>query len=161
MSTVSIVLAVVLMGAGLVGIVIPVLPGLLLVWAGVLVWAVLEQSVAGWAVLGAGTAVALLGVALEYLVPGRRMRRAGVRTSSLVAGVVVAVLAALVVPIAGALLGFPAGIYLAERARRGTHGEAWAATVHALRAVGLNILIELMTALLVIGLWVVALIWWV
>ncbi|WP_228387092.1 DUF456 domain-containing protein [Ornithinicoccus halotolerans] len=161
MSTVAIVLALVLMGAGLVGIVLPVLPGLLLVWAGVLVWAVLEQSVAAWTVLAVGTVLVLLGVALEYLVPGRRMRRAGVRTSSLVLGVLVAVVAAFVLPIAGALVGFPAGIYLAERVRRGSHREGWAATVHALRAVGLNILIELMTALVVIGLWVGALLWWV
>lgn len=160
MSTVAIVLALVLMGAGLIGIVLPALPGLLLVWAGVLVWALLEQSAAGWTVLGAGTVLVLLGVALEYLVPGRRMRRAGVRTSSLVVGVLVAVLAAFLLPIAGALVGFPAGIYLAERVRRGSHREGWAATVHALRAVGLNILIELMTALVVIGMWVAALLWW-
>lgn len=161
MSTVAIILALVLMAAGLVGIVLPVLPGLLLVWAGVLVWALDVQNGVGWAVLGAGTALILLGVALEYLVPGRRMRRAGVRNSSLVVGVVLAVVAALVLPVAGALVGFPVGIYLAERVHRGSHRAAWAATVHALRAVGLNILIELMTALVVIALWVVAVIWWV
>lgn len=149
-----------LMLVGLVGIVIPVLPGLLLIWGGVLIWA-LETQDSAWWTFGIATVVLAAGLLLEYALPGRRMRRAGVRTSTLVVGVLVAIVAAFVIPVVGALAGFPLGIYLVERSRRGTHEQAWAATRHALRAVGLNILIELVTGLLIIAIWLASVIWFV
>jgi uncharacterized protein len=151
----------VLMVVGLFGIVVPILPGLLLVWGGVLLWAVVESSPTGWWVLGAATVLYAAGLVLEFLVPGQRMRRAGVRTSTLVVALVVAIVLGILVPVVGFVLGFPLGIYLVQRVRRDSHGEAWVATVHALKAVGLNILIELATATLIIGVWVSALTWWV
>lgn len=141
---------------GLVGIVLPVVPGLLLVWVGVLLWSVTESSPASWWVLGIVTALYAAGVVTEYLVPGQHMRRAGVRTSTLVVAVVIAIAAGIVLPVIGALIGFPLGIYLVQRLRRDTAQEARLATLHALRAIGLNILVEFATAVLMIATWVLA-----
>lgn len=141
---------------GLVGIVIPVLPGLVLVVAGVLLWATEQQSAFGWTVLGVAVALAAAGMVVEYLVPGRRMRAAGVRTSTLLVGGALAVVGFFVVPVVGLVLGFVLGIYLAERARRGGHAGAWAATKQALRAVVLSMGIELATGALIAAVWVVA-----
>lgn len=142
---------------GLVGVVLPVMPGLLLIWVGVLLWVLTEAGAAPWWILGIVTALYAVGAVVEYLVPGQRMRRAGVRTSTLVLAVVVAIVFGILIPVVGALLGFPLGIYLVQRVRRDTHEDAWRATGHALRAIGLNILIELATALLMIATWVAAL----
>ncbi len=57
----------------------------------------------------------------------------------------------------GALVGFPVGIYLAERVRVGAAG-AWPSTRTALQAVGLSILIELVAALLATAVWVTGLV---
>jgi uncharacterized protein YqgC (DUF456 family) len=141
---------------GLVGIVIPVLPGLVLVVAGVLLWATEQQSAFGWTVLGLAVVLAAAGMVVEYLVPGRRMRAAGVRTSTLLAGAALAVVGFFVVPVVGLALGFVLGIYLAERGRRGGHAAAWAATKQALRAVVLSMGIELATGALITAMWVVA-----
>lgn len=149
-----------IMAVGIIGIVVPVLPGLLLVWTGVFLWAINETSAAGWSVLGAATVLAAAGVLLQFLIPGQRMRRAGVATSTLIVGVVVAIGLGIVIPVVGALVGFPLGIYAVQRIRKHDHRKAWESTVHALKAVGLNILIELSTALIIIALWVAALIWW-
>ena len=54
------------------------------------------------------------------------------------------------------LLGFSAGVYAAERHRLGTHQAAWPSTVHALKAVGLSILIELAAGLLIGAAWLAA-----
>ena len=51
---------------------------------------------------------------------------------------------------------FVAGIYLVERVRLGNHRSAWPSTVHALKAVGLAILIELFAGLLIATTWLVA-----
>ena len=65
-----------IMLVGLVGIVVPVLPGLLLVWAAVLVWACATQTRAGWVALGVATTLALSGVLLQHLLAGRHMAQA-------------------------------------------------------------------------------------
>lgn len=149
-----------IMMVGIVGIVVPVLPGLLLVWIGVLFWSINETSAAGWGVLGAATALAVAGVLLQFVIPGQRMRRAGVATTTLIIGVVVAIVMAILIPVVGAFIGFPLGIYAVQRAKRHDHRKAWESTVLALKAIGLNILIELSTALVIIAIWMSALVWW-
>jgi uncharacterized protein YqgC (DUF456 family) len=154
------VISALLMLVGMIGIVIPVLPGLFFVWLGVLLWSINETSAVGWTVLSAVTVVGAAGIVLQYLVPGQRMRAAGVKTSTMVCGVLVAILCGIAVPVVGALVGFPLGIYAVQRVRRHDHRAAWQSTLSALRAIGLNILIELLTALVIVVLWVSAVIWW-
>jgi uncharacterized protein YqgC (DUF456 family) len=146
-----------LMLVGLVGIVVPVLPGLLLVWIGVAVWATERQDATGWLLLAVATALALAGSALKYLLPGRRMRAHGVPGRTMVAGGLLGLVGFFVLPVVGLFLGFVLGVYLAERWRLGEHGHAWASTVVALRAAGWSMLIELLTGLLIAGAWVVTL----
>ena len=141
---------------GLVGIAVPVLPGLFLVWAAVLLWASETRTPAGWVVLGIATTLAICGLVLEYVLPGRRLRTAGVKTSSTVSGAVLGVVGFFVLPVVGAFLGFVLGIYLAERARRGDHGMAWSSTKHALKAIALSVGIELSTGLAIATTWVIA-----
>lgn len=143
---------------GLVGVVVPVLPGVLLVWGAVAVWAVVEGGTAAWVLLGGATVVAAGSQVVKYVVPERRLERAGVPRSSLLAGGLAAVVGFFVVPLVGLFLGFVGGVYLAERQRLGTHEASWTSTRHALHAVGLSILIELAAALLVAVAWVVTLV---
>lgn len=140
---------------GLVGIVVPLLPGLLLVWAAVLLWATQAQSPAGWLVLGIATILALSGSLLQYVLPGRRMARAGVTTSTTVAGVALGIVGFFVIPLVGAFVGFALGIYLAERVKQGTHAAAWPSTKHALRAIALSMGIELLTGLAIVTTWLI------
>ena len=140
---------------GLIGIVVPLLPGLLLIWAAVLVWASEAQTPAGWVVLGIATALALTGFLLQYLLPGRRMAKAGVTTSSTVVGAALGVVGFFVIPVLGAFLGFVLGIYLAERIKLGAHAAAWPSTKHALKAIGLSMGIELLTGLAIATTWVI------
>jgi uncharacterized protein YqgC (DUF456 family) len=141
---------------GLVGTLIPVLPGLLLVWAGVLVWATELQTTTGWLLLAGATLVLAGSQVAKYLLPGRRMRAAGVPDRTLVLGGLVGVVGFFVVPVLGLAVGFVLGVYLAERARLGGHGRAWISTVHALKGVGLSVLIELVAGLVVAAAWAAA-----
>ena len=145
------ILVLVLMAVGLVGIVIPILPGLLIVLGGIAVWALVEDSTLGWGLLGVAAAIYLVGVVLQFAIPGQRMRRAGVRTSTLLAGVACALVLGVLLPVIGLLLGFPLGIFLVSLARTRDRSEALRATLLALRAIATNILIELLTAFTLIG----------
>jgi uncharacterized protein YqgC (DUF456 family) len=143
--------------AGVLGVLVPVLPGLVLCWLGVLLWAVLgDAGGSRWAVLGLATAVALAGTVVKYLWPGRRLRSTGVPTSSLVAGGLLGLVGFFVVPVVGLVFGFVLGIWLAERARLGP-GRAWPSTKHALAAVGLAMLVEFGAALGIAVVWVLGL----
>ena len=64
---------------------------------------------------------------------------------TLVVGGLCAVVGFFVIPVVGALVGFPIGVYVAERVRVGADG-AWPSTKAALKAVGVSILIELAAA---------------
>lgn len=141
MSALEVVLALVI-AVGLVGVVVPVLPGSLLVGAAILVWALAESGPTAWAVATLAVLLLVAGVVVKYLVPGRRLQRAGVPTRTLAAGGVLGVVGFFVIPVVGLPLGFVLGVYLSESSRLGPR-DARSATVHALRAVGLGILIEL------------------
>jgi uncharacterized protein len=139
---------------GLIGIVLPVLPGSLLILAAILVWAFAEGGRTGWAV--GGLAIVLIGAsqALKYLVPSRSLRSGGIPNSTLVIGTLLGVIGFFVVPIVGLPIGFVGGVYLAEWRRHADPSAAWRATVVALKAVGVSILIELAGALLATGVWI-------
>jgi uncharacterized protein YqgC (DUF456 family) len=147
-------LAGLLIVVGIVGVLVPVLPGLLLVLVGIAVWAVPRNDTVGWTVLGLAVLVVVLGSVAKYLLPGRRLREAGVPMRTLALGGVLGLVGFFVIPVVGLFLGFVLGVYLGELGRLGDRSRAWPATKRALAAVGWSILIELATALLAASVWV-------
>jgi uncharacterized protein YqgC (DUF456 family) len=141
--------------AGLLGIVIPVIPGLLLVLGGVLLWAALTATPLAWGIFAAALLVAVAGYALQYLLPGRRMKERGVRSSTLALAVVAAVVGFFVVPVVGALLFFVLAIFLVENGRTRDRAVAWTRTKHAMLAVAQSVGIELVAGLVIAALYVV------
>jgi uncharacterized protein len=140
---------------GLVGIVVPILPGTLLVAAGVLGWAIAAGEPLAWSLAAAALAVLALGQVVKYVVPGRGLKAVGVPNRTLLLGGVLGVIGFFVIPVVGLVVGFVAGIYRSEVQRLG-RAAAWPSTKAALRAVGLSILIEAAAALLATALWVTA-----
>jgi uncharacterized protein YqgC (DUF456 family) len=148
------VLVALAIAVGLVGVLVPVLPGSLLVGVAVLVWAAQKAEPTGWVLAVLALVLLATGTIVKYLVPGRRLQRAGVPASTLVLGGVLGIVGFFVVPVIGLPLGFVLGVYLSEWRRLG-HREAWPATVHALKAVGLGIVIELGFGILAAVAWAV------
>ncbi|MEP6815685.1 MAG: DUF456 domain-containing protein [Marmoricola sp.] len=142
---------------GLVGIVVPGLPGSTLVAAAILVWALEVATPAGWVVFGVAIACIMLGTVVKYAVPGRRMKRDGIVASTLLAGAALGIVGFFVIPVVGLVVGFVLGIYLAEWRRLGSHDLARPSTSAALKAVGLSILIELLASLAAAFTWAVGL----
>jgi uncharacterized protein YqgC (DUF456 family) len=155
---VATVLAAVLIAVGIVGIALPVLPGLVLVVAGVAVWAVPRGDAVAWTVLGIVVAIVVIGSVVKYVVPGRALRDSGVPGRTIAAGAVLGVIGFFVIPVVGLFIGFVLGVYLAELARLSGHEAAWPSTRRALAAVGWSIVIEMATGLLAAAVWVGALI---
>ncbi|WP_371618551.1 DUF456 domain-containing protein [Streptomyces sp. NBC_00454] len=144
---------------GVVGVLVPGVPGTWLVWAGVLWWAMHERSAAAWTLLVASTALLLVVQVVKWLLPPRRLRGVGVTRRMAAYAGAGAVLGFVLVPVVGAVPGFVGGIYLCERERLGSHGEAWASVRAVMRAVGTSVLVELFACLLVVGAWAGTLMW--
>ena len=148
------VLVALAIAVGIAGIIVPVLPGTLLVLGAILVWSVQVGTSTGWAVFTVATLLLVGGTVVKYLVPGRRLKASGVPNRTLLVGALLAFVGFFVIPVIGMFIGFVLGVYLAERARVGG-GQAWPSTVGALKAVGVSILIELVAAFLAAVTWVV------
>ena len=155
MSAGGIVLVALGIAVGLAGIVVPLLPGSVLVFGAIAVWAVIENNVTGWVTLGVVTALLAVSTLIKYLWPARRMRAADVSTWSLLAGALLGVIGFFVIPVLGLVIGFVLGIYVAELAKRRDQRVAWTSTKHALKGVALSVGVELCGALLATAAWVV------
>ena len=151
--TATTLIAALLVAVGLVGILVPILPGSALVVGGVLVWAWADGGAVAWTVFAAATALVGAGAVVKYVVPGRRLEVAGIPATTQWIGVLAGVVGFFVVPVVGLFLGFVLGIYLAELLRVGSQ-EAWPSTVHSLKAVGLSIVIEFLAAFTATVVWV-------
>ncbi|UGT58244.1 DUF456 domain-containing protein [Nocardia asteroides] len=138
---------------GLVGVIVPILPGIILIFAAIAVWAFMTGGAAAWTVFAIATIALVISGIVKYTWPGRRMREAGVSNRALLVGAILGVVGFFVIPVVGLFIGFVLGVYLAELYRLKTNELAWPATVHALKGVGLSMLVELFGALLAAGVW--------
>ncbi len=144
----------VLMLVGLAGVVVPVVPGLLLVLAGALWWTIGDGgSVGHWTYFTVIALVFVAGTVLKYVVPARRTAVAGTATRSMVFAAGVGIVGLFVIPIIGAPIGFVLGIYLAELQRLHSRQAAWTSTRAALNGVALSMLIEFSAGVVMIGIW--------
>ena len=128
MVNVDVVIAVV-MAVGLVGTIVPLLPGLPLIVIAAFVWVIVDGSdVTQWVVFGVIAVICVAGMIVGSALPARRASAAGASRLSLVAGAVGAVAGAIFIPVVGAFIGWPAGVFAAEWTRSRDASVALAST---------------------------------
>ncbi|WP_326606353.1 MULTISPECIES: DUF456 domain-containing protein [unclassified Streptomyces] len=143
---------------GLVGVLVPGVPGQAIVWAAVLWWALTDRSPAAWGVLIGATVLLLLNQALKPLLRPRRPRESGAPRKTLMLGGIAGIVGFFVLPVVGGIVGYVGAIYGAERLRLGSGGAARASLRSVMRATGYSVLVELFACLLVTGAWLVVVI---
>ena len=155
MSVAGILLVALAIAVGLAGIIVPILPGAVLVIAAIGVWAFVVGTATSWIVFA--VAAVLIGAAtiVKYTWPVQRMRRGEVRPAVLGGGGGGGVVGFFGVPVIGLLIGFVLGVFAAEMGIRRDVVRAWASTVHALKGVALSVGVDLIGALLATAAWVV------
>lgn len=107
---------------GLVGVLVPGVPGQAMVWAAVLWWALTERTPAAWGVLIGATALLLLNQALKPLLRPRRPRESGAPRKTLMLGGIAGIVGFFVLPVVGGIVGYVGAVYGAERLRLGSGG---------------------------------------
>lgn len=154
MSEVELVLAIVML-LGLVGVVVPVVPGLLMVAGAGVVWAAQRSSPGAWSVAGVMVVVAAGAMVAATVLPARRTSAAGAPTWIVAAGAAGVVVGFFAVPVVGALIGFPAGVFVAQLIRLRAVRPAVRSTREAMEGVALGILIQLAAGVAMIAMWLI------
>lgn len=151
-----VLISAIVMLVGLIGTIVPILPGVALVWFGALIFFV------GTGISGTGigffafiTVVAIAGLAASLILPGKKSFNAGASWSSVILGFVGALIGSFVVPLFGAIPGGIAGVYAGERLRGTGHDQAWSATIATIKGMGWAFLCQFSSALLIIGTFIV------
>ena len=134
--------AALLLVVGVLGTIIPILPGSLLTIGTLLVWAWVLGSTASWTAALIGVALAVVGMSASAILTGRKMRREQIPRGPVIIGVIVGVVGMFIVPVVGLFLGFALGLLLAEYARRKDLSAAWRSSVEAMKSMGFGMLLE-------------------
>lgn len=144
------------MVGGLCGVLLPGIPGLVLVAGVTAVWAYDEGSSGAWVVFGAVLVVLALGTVAKYVLPSRTLKEAGAPRATLLLGLIGAAIGFFVIPVVGLLIGAVVGVYLGERRRLGDPGDARRSTIATAKAIGVGMLLELVAGVVAFGIWFVA-----
>ena len=144
------------MAAGIVGTIVPLLPGLLLVWAAGLVYGLVEGfGRAGVVAFALMTVLLVVGTVAKYVLPGRRGLAEGAARTSLLLAAVLGIVGFFVVPLVGLPLGAVLGIYLGELQRHRDRTTAWRTTLAVLKAFGVGVAVEAGCGLAMVACWLV------
>lgn len=146
---------VVLIVVGTIGIIVPILPGSITILIGLIIWAVVVQSVEGWVALALGGMLVIAGMSASWVLTGRRLKKREIPNRSLLFGVIGAVVGVFVIPVVGLFVGFIVGLLASETYRQKNLNAALESSWAAAKAMGIGILVELSCALIAASTFVV------
>ena len=140
---------------GIIGIIIPLIPGILLIWLAVVtyVWAYGMESI-GWASFIIITLIAVVTGTSDLWMSLLGAKTGGASGRSLLFGVIGAIVGSFIVPLIGTLVGYAVGILLGEYQKRGNWNEAVRASVGGLAGWGVATVIQLGGGLLILGIFI-------
>ncbi len=145
----------VVMVVGVAGTLLPVVPGLWLIWAaGVVYGLFVMDGAAMWALVLSMTVLAVAGTAGGYLLPQRQASSVGVPFWGQVLSAGAAVVGMFVIPVVGAAVGFVVGVFLVMASKTRRLREATVATWATIRAMALASGAQFVVGLLMLTLWV-------
>jgi uncharacterized protein YqgC (DUF456 family) len=118
---------------GLIGLVVPVFPGLTVMWLGTLVYALIQNSAGtmttwDWVIFAVITLFMIVGNVADNIIIARKMRDYYVPWSSIFFAFAASILASIFTTPLGGLVAAPAGLFMAEVSRLKNRDEAWKST---------------------------------
>lgn len=147
------------MAIGILGTVLPFIPGLALVWFAGALWAYFDggNGTRMW-LLAIMTLFAVIGYAMQFLLPAAAVKADSPPRNTLLAGALFGLVGFFIVPVIGAPLGFMAGVYSSYLTSTGDSSAAWASTIRTAVAFGQALLIQFFCALMIAVTWIIGLI---
>ena len=146
--------------AGLAGLIIPVFPGLVVMWIVVVVYAISRytaetMTTAGWVIFSSITLLMIVGSTMDNVIIARHVRERNVPWISIGAGFLAGLIASIfLTPIAG-LVAAPAGLFLAEAYRLKDRKSAFESTRAWMTGWGWSFAARFIIGIVMVGLWMI------
>src|SRR5574342_378122 len=143
---------------GLLGLLLPIFPGLTVMWPATLVYALLEAAAGrmatiDWVLFIFITLLMLVGNVIDNIIIARHMRDRQVPWRSILSGYAAGIVASIfLTPLAG-LVASPLGLYAAEYMRLRDPNTAWISTRSYMTGWGWALGARLLIGIVMLGLW--------
>lgn len=149
-------LAVTFMLVGLIVLLVPVLPGLVIIWAAALGYGLITGfTTLGWVMFGIMTVLMIAGSLLDNILMGASAHKEGAPWWVVVIALLAAILGNFIFPIVGGVLAALLVLFLIEWARLRNARKALGSMKGLLVGCGWAVLIRFIIGLVMIGLWVI------
>lgn len=145
------IIAGVLAIVGVIGIVVPVLPGSITIFVGMLVWAIWGGSGWSWGALIIGGIPLLIGMISGWILTKRGLDKREIPGWPIWVGVAAGIVGMFVLPVLGLPIGFVIGLIAAELVRLQDWRKALDTSWVAIKSLGIGMLIELTCAFFAIA----------
>ncbi len=129
---------------GLIGIAVPMIPGTLLIWIAILIYAIINgMSSVGVLSFIIITVIALVTGTADLWMPLLGAKSGGASKRALLFGVIGSIIGTFIAPLIGTIIGYALGILLGEYQKRGAWNEALKAGMGGLAGWGIATAIQL------------------
>lgn len=141
---------------GLLSLLIPIIPGLVIIWIAALGYGIITGfTTLGWVMFAIMSVLMVGGSFVDNVLMGTQAHKQGASWLSVLVALVAAVLGNFVIPIIGGVLAALGALLLAEYLRRKNWDEALTATKGMAMGCGWAVAIRFIIGMLMIGLWMI------
>jgi uncharacterized protein YqgC (DUF456 family) len=141
---------------GLFGLIIPIFPGIIVIWLAALGYGIVTGfGTLGWVIFAILTVLMLVGVTVDNVLMGAGARRGGASWGSILVGLLAGVVGTFLFPPVGGLIAAPAAVLLLEYLRGRDWERAWQATRGLAMGWGLSFLVRFGIGAVMIGAWLI------
>ncbi len=146
----------VIMVVGLFGLIIPIFPGIVVIWLAALGYGVISGfNLLGWIIFALITIIMVSGSTVDNVLMNARAHKEGASCFTLVLGMVAGILGTIFFPPFGGLIAAPLVVWLIEYLRLRDLNKAFASLRGMAIGFGASYVVRLMLGLAMIGLWLV------
>jgi len=146
----------VIMGVGLFGLIVPIFPGITVIWLAALGYGVVTKfTTLGWVLFAVITILFFGGVTIDNVLMGAKARKEGAAWSSLALGYLAGILGTIFFPPLGGLIAAPLFVLLLEYLRKRDINKALASLKGLAIGWGASFVVRFLIGLAMIGIWLV------
>ena len=146
----------IIMAVGLFGLIVPIFPGITVIWLAALGYGVITGfSTLGWVLFAVITVLLIVGVTIDNVLMGAKARKEGAAWSSLALGWLAGILGTILLPPLGGIIAAPLVVLLLEYLRQRDFNKALASLRGLAIGWGASFVVRFFIGLAMIGIWLV------
>lgn len=150
------IITLLVMLTGLFGLIVPIFPGLVIIWIAALIFGIIHGfTTLGWALFAIITILMIIGNTIDGILMGTKALKHGAAKSSIALALIAAIVVSFLLSPIGGLLAAPVVLFLAEQSQGHSREEAWAITRGLLTGWGWAFAARFGIGIVMIGLWAI------